>query len=67
MLDFKFKLGEIVQIDPTGSGHGPAGKITGLVEQLDGSCAYIVTVLDYAKMGVIRHHLSSCDIRRSDT
>lgn len=60
---FKFALGEIVCLDPTGKGNGLAGKIIGRIEFLDGSIGYVVTAPTFSSSGGIsRHQVAECEI-----
>lgn len=66
MAIFKFDLGQIVVLDPTGERrYGHRGKIIGRTEFLDGSVGYIVSCADI-QGPIVRHHLNECEIQLAD-
>lgn len=66
MPAFKFDLGQIVVLDPTG-GHpnGHRGKVIGRIEFLDGSVGYVVSCADIQNT-IVRHHVNECEIYLAD-
>ena len=63
MPAFKFELGEIVVLDPTGErNNGHRGKVIGRTEYLDGSVGYVVSCADMHHGITRHHHLNECEI-----
>lgn len=61
---FKFRLGEIVLVDPIREGKGMKGRVNGLVQFLDGSQGYYVSTRNYGSDGVIRNLMTEYDLMK---
>ena len=60
---FKFNLGDIVVLDPTGTQNGPRGKITGRAEYIDGAVGYQVSSIAASRDSILRNLVSEHEIR----
>ena len=63
MAEFKFKLGEIVCLDPTGKGRGMIGKVVARTECIDGSIEYRVSGSSFGVDAIVRHIVMEYEIQ----
>lgn len=59
---FKFALGDIVVLDPTGQEKRPRGKIIGRTHYIDGSISYVVSTIFGGE--IMRQHISEHEIHK---
>jgi hypothetical protein len=62
MENFKYKLGDVVALDPTREGNRLLGRVVGHVVYEAGDRGYVVSCADFGSRGIVRHFLGENEI-----